>query len=413
MKHFTIRILYALLFLGNIGCKPIQAKQLKSPTRKCEQCSTCTPCAPGVFSKQGYVNVPDSTINGQFVPSVNIFTRIAGAYVPGKPTIVFLHCLECSGFTFVAQQQALSAAGYSTIALDLRGRGNSVPKTDPSTFAYTNQAMANDVHTVLVKLGIQGPIIMVGSVSGGYVVLKYFELFSTPSSSLYDPNRTLSKMSLINSGPGLTTVPDCAVLPGCTQDGSTCCITSTVCPFPCAGPSCCVCWPFPSVTCTGYDFFFIPTFSNIAGYTASACSFSESVFGEPCPADVVQAKLAFAEEFLKTTGPIQLNLYINALAEDLRPVIPTIDIPLLVVYGTISPTNSGASIYLHTNVPGSIIAQFDDIAEQPQITSVSKFNNLLLDFITDKPLASSIEFPFTGCDVTPLYKPSRPIPCTP
>lgn len=370
-------------------------------------CTTCNPCPASIPVVEGYIFVNAAVVNGQEVPAANIFARQQGKYVAGNPTIIFLHCLETNHRDFLCQQQYFSGLGYNTLAIDLRGRGDS-SKTDPLTFAYTNQAMANDLHSILVSLGWEGPFIIVGSVSGGYTALKYFQLFSVASSPLYDANRTVSHLALLNSGPGLTTVPDCAVLPTCNQDGSTCCITSGSCPFPCAGPNCCVCWQFPSVTCAAYNFFFIPTFTNPIGYLASSVNFAQSVFGESCTAQVALAKQAFSQAFMKTPAQVQLNLYINALAEDLRPMLTDINIPLLSVYGTLSPTNAGASIYLTANVPNSpqaILAEFQGIAEQPQITSITRFNQLLKDFIQGATLANSIVYPFTSCDVCPLYVP--------
>jgi pimeloyl-ACP methyl ester carboxylesterase len=322
-----------------------------------------------------------------------------------------IHYVEGTHRSFACQQQAFAAAGYCTLAIDMRGRGQSV-KTDPATFFYTNQALANDIHSVLVALNIEGPIIMVGAVSGGYPVIKYFELFSTPSSPLYDANRTLSHMIVINSGPGLTTVPDCAGLPGCVQDSTTCCVAGATCPFPCAGPNCCVCYDFGNVTCAGINFFFTPLFSTPAGYLSAACSFAISAMAEVnCSPQIDAARKAFTQDFLATTGDIQINLYKNSLAEDLRPVIPTINIPFLVVYGDLSPTIPGSSLYLAQNAPNATLALFQGASELPHVTMVSKFNTLMSEFITGASLATSITFPFTGCDVCPLFVPTRPINC--
>lgn len=372
-------------------------------------CSTCNQCPQTPIVRQGFVPVPAATVNGQAVPAANIYASLVGAYVPGKPTIVMIHYLEGSSRCFSCTQATFAQLGYSTLAIDMRGRGNST-QTDPSTFNYTNQALANDIHSVLVALGIQGPLIMIGSVSGGYPVLKYFELFSSVSSPLYDVLRTVSQMVLINSGPGLTTVPDCAGLAGCIYDGATCCVANNVCPFPCTGPDCCVCYDFGNVTCSAIDFFFVPLFSTTAGYASAACSFALSAMGEDCSPQIEIARNAFTEDFLKTTGDIQLNLYRNSLAEDLRSIIPTLNIPLFVMYGSISATIPGSSIYLAQNAPNSILALFEGVGELPQVTTMSTFNNLLLKFITGATLPSSMTIPL-ACDVCPTFAPTRPINC--
>lgn len=411
MKHlFFVRALLviSILLTNNMHTNTIQL----TPYRiHCPQpCSTCNQCPQGPLVREGFVPLAATVINDQVVPAANIFARLEGAYVPGKPVIVMIHYLEGSTRSFSCTQKAFAAAGYSTLALDMRGRGNST-KTDPSSFFYTNQALANDIHSVLVALGIQGPIIFVGAVSGGYPVLKYFELFSTPTSSLYDPLRTVSHMILINSGPGLTTVPDCAGLPGCIEDGTTCCVGGAVCPFPCVGPNCCICYEFGNVTCAGINFFFTPLFSTQAGYLSAACSFAVSAMGEDCSPQIEVARKAFTEDFLKTTGAIQINLYKNSLAEDLRAVIPTLNIPLLVVYGDISATIPGSSIYLSQNAPNAKLALFEGVGELPHVTMVSKFNKLMADFLNGVALPASTVIPFQGCDICPTFAPTHPINC--
>lgn len=406
------RLLHIGVAINLLLITTIHTVQLTPYRIQCPKpCSTCNQCPKGPFVQQGFIPLAATSINDQFVPAANIFARLEGAYVPGKPTIVMIHYLEGSLRSFSCTQKAFAAAGYCTLALDMRGRGNST-QTDPSTFFYTNQALANDIHGVLVALGIQGPLIFVGSVSGGYPVLKYWELFSTPTSPLYDSARTISHMILINSGPGLTTVPDCAALAGCVEDDSTCCVGGTACPFfPCTGPDCCLCYEFGNVNCSAIDFFFAPLFSTQAGYASAACSFAVSAMGEDCSPQIEVARNAFSEDFLKTTGNIQLNLYKNSLAEDLRAVIPTLNIPLLVVYGSISATIPGSSIYLSQNAPNAKLALFEGVGELPQVTMVSKFNKLMSDFIQGAPLPASTVFPFVACDICPTFIPTRPINC--
>lgn len=412
MKHlFLLRAAFVASMLLTTS---VYTTQLTPYRIHCPQpCNTCNQCPQSPLVQEGFVPLAETVINDQVVPGGNIFARLEGAYVPGRPTIVMIHYVEGTHRGFACQQKAFAAAGYSTLALDMRGRGKSV-KTDPATFFYTNQALANDIHSVLVALEIEGPIIMIGAVSGGYPVIKYFEMFSTPTSPYYDADRTLSHMVVINSGPGLTTVPDCAGLPGCVVDGTTCCVSGATCPFPCAGPNCCLCYEFGNVTCAGVNFFFTPQWSTPAGYFASACSFALSAMAEVgCEPQITIARKAFTEDFLATTGAIQINMYKNSLAEDLRPVIPTIDIPFLVVYSDLSPTIPGSSQYLAANAPNAILAFFEGASELPHITMVSKFNTLLNDFISGASLASSITLPFTGCDVCPLFVPTRPVNCPP
>lgn len=83
--------------------------------------------------QEGFVPLEATVVDGQEVPGANIFARMEGAYVPGRPTIVMIHYVEGTHRSFACQQHAFAALGFCTLALDMRGRGKST-KTDPATF---------------------------------------------------------------------------------------------------------------------------------------------------------------------------------------------------------------------------------------------------------------------------------------
>ena len=184
---------------------------------------------------------------------------------------------------------------------------------------------------------------------------------------------------------------------------------------------------FPSLTMDGAcglaDFWFLDPF----GYPSSACTFGQSVFSEKCNGEgqseaILQAQLAFAEDFNKTTPEIQISLYTTALAEDLRPVLPAFNaanIPTFIVIGTLSTgTPAGASEYLHANITNSTLVTFTFQSEQPQITDFVDFNNLFAEFLKTgftrgTSHIDSIIVNNPNCCVCPLYVPTGPAECPP
>ena len=130
----TLMLSMAFLGLANLGTAFAH-----------KQCDPCLQAPKAPCAREGYVFVPEAVIPGQFipggqpqtVPAGNFFYRQQGKCKAGRPTIVFLNYLEGSSRAFLCQQAAFSHC-YNTIAIDLRGRGNSV-KTVPiiRTFIIT------------------------------------------------------------------------------------------------------------------------------------------------------------------------------------------------------------------------------------------------------------------------------------
>ena len=337
-----------------------------------------------------------------------------------KPTIVFVHFLEGSHKDFICNQAVFSRE-YFTVSFDLRGSGDSsktlAAPAPGATFNYTNQALAYDMHTLLKNLGVTGPLIFVGAVSGGYVILKYLELYNNPESPLFDKCRLASKLIFISSGPGLNTVPDCAFSNPCNQDGVTCCIQPTSCQ-PCdtgtkvilsaPGANCCICWPFGTSTCTGLQGL-VPflTFD----FPGAACVFAEGAFAETCNAQVKLAREAFVQDFLKSNPNVFISLFFNAFAEDLRGVVKTIKIPTLITYGELPPVPAGNSFFLHDNIQGSNLVAFVNQGEVPNLTDWITWNKLALKFIKGCPLPDTLTIN-EPCCVCPCYVPTGPVPCT-
>jgi pimeloyl-ACP methyl ester carboxylesterase len=85
----------------------------------------------------------------------------------GKP-VVLIHSWPVSGAFWEKQVAALSAAGHRVITYDRRGFGKS---TRPAT-GYDFDTFADDLHTLITKLGLRD-VALVGSSMGGGEVARY------------------------------------------------------------------------------------------------------------------------------------------------------------------------------------------------------------------------------------------------
>jgi len=89
---------------------------------------------------------------------------------PSKPTIVFIHGLDSAKDTWSTVQADLQKDQYPSIALDLRGHGES-PLGDEEHF--TPDTLASDIRQALIKHGIPKPFVLCGHSMGGMVVMRY------------------------------------------------------------------------------------------------------------------------------------------------------------------------------------------------------------------------------------------------
>lgn len=86
-----------------------------------------------------------------------------------KPTVVLVHGLDSAKDTWATAASKLMAAGVPTLAIDLRGHGES-PLGPPSDFSA--EALAADVAASVRAHGIDTPIVLVGHSMGGRVVMR-------------------------------------------------------------------------------------------------------------------------------------------------------------------------------------------------------------------------------------------------
>jgi pimeloyl-ACP methyl ester carboxylesterase len=110
--------------------------------------------------------------------SVSSFSSSTAAVVPlassinrrAKPTVVLIHGLDSAKDTWSSASAKLIAAGVPTLAIDLRGHGES-PLGDVEDFSA--EALAADVEASVRAHGLDSrPIILVGHSMGGRVVMR-------------------------------------------------------------------------------------------------------------------------------------------------------------------------------------------------------------------------------------------------
>ncbi|MCE5294522.1 MAG: alpha/beta hydrolase [Chlamydiales bacterium] len=385
----------------------------------CSDGSDCKKvCVSRASVREGCIFVPERTemqLDGEcglepvLIPGANLYFREQGREHESGPTIVFVPPTGLTSDVWRCQQEELSKC-YRTIAVDLRGTGRS-DVTDPEAIAYTHQVFANDIYAMLNDpvLHVGSNVIMVGCELGGSIGIVYAASF---------PDE-ISKLVLVNSGPGLYFVNDCALDPACDQtipcgdDGSCCAINCGT-----------VCWPFPMITqndtyessnilqcCT-----FICSGENEEEFEAcyeqcvvdyNAWVFPRRYLNEPCQPKLANLQALCVQSFSAATisGVIE-NIIYNAWSQDLRPLLDQIDVPTLICIGTIDEAlPNGAGIYLNNNINHSKLAKFEDKGHLLQATAYKQFNKVLKTFVKNRHFPAFIDIPNKGCCVCPLIKP--------
>lgn len=400
----------------SIGCSDSSSKSCKDV------------CGSGARVHEGCVFVPERqeiVLDSETcepmqvtVPGANLYYRDMGKSKHGRPTIVFVHSLGATSDSWRCQQEQLSKC-FRTIAVDLRGNGRS-DVTDPESIQYTHELFANDIFMMLQDpaLNVSEKVIFVGNGIGGSIGI----VFATAYSDM------LCKLVIVNSGPGLYLVNDCAVSPYCDpqyacgeSEGSCCDFTG------CTS----LCWPYPSFTeqslqqqayalecgfynCynageEGFDDCLTQSFSNYFAW-----EFPVTILNEPCQPQLASLQAQSVMAITQTVfNEVLSNIIYNAWTQDLRPLLELIEVPTLICIGTLDlEVPNGAGIYLNNHIAHSKLVKFENKGHMPQATSYKKFNKVLKSFIEHKHFPEFLDVPDTGCCVCPLIKPLPFIPCS-
>jgi len=117
-----------------------------------------TSCAGACFSSVAYCH------------SKNIQLSHVAYSASRSPSVVLIHGLDSAKDTWSTFQEELHKRNIDSIALDLRGHGES-PMGNPEEFS--SPQLANDIRHTLDILDVQKPFILLGHSMGGKVVTQY------------------------------------------------------------------------------------------------------------------------------------------------------------------------------------------------------------------------------------------------
>jgi len=103
------------------------------------------------------------------------------AHTKAKGTILLIHGFPQTSYQFRHVMTPLAEAGYTVIAPDYRGAGNSSKPRD----GYEKSVIASDIHSLLTKqLGIKDKIHVVGHDIGGMIAHAYATRFADSTASV-------------------------------------------------------------------------------------------------------------------------------------------------------------------------------------------------------------------------------------
>lgn len=392
-----------LIFLFTVFC--FLAAEGHSSS-KCSRSNTCKPCSTlnkqKCKVKKGCVTIaarvqeffagfPVCSVELETVPQAKIYFRQQGKVNHKKPTIVFIHGFGETGDIWKCAQSELCDR-FCTVAMDLRGFGRSsktAAAPDSGGIHYTTRLNTRDIHELLSKLGITENIILVSHSLGSNTALRY---------AVDYPDQVV-KMVLVGALPFL--IPDCAVSPTCSSG----CLN----PFTC-DPT--FCYPF-GITTSGITGLEQPlTDCLIAGGDEKDClalwgKFLAPIwYNEPCQEKLQKAQAGLVSAVVSSTVSIINSAVSNGGTEDFSALLPSIQAPALICYGSIDIIiNPGNSFFIHDNLPNSILAEFVGKGHQLHVTDYKNFNRLVSEFIEACQMPDFIKVLDQGCCICPLTGP--------
>lgn len=246
-------------------------------------------------------------------------------------TILLVHGWMMNAEYWWQKNFEVLADSHRVVALDLRGHGLS-GKTDAG---HTLAQYARDVRKLIETLELND-VTLVGWSMGTAVLFEYFDQFGS---------YRLSRAVFVDQSPKLQYDDD---------------------------------WPHGSPgKFSGIDGIDIAT--NLTYNRPSiAKSFIESMFNEPPAADTIDEMYA---ETTKTPTSVAIEIFLDVVYADFRPVLSTIDVPVLLLYGErndIFPTDVGG--WLEDHLSETTLVRFDQSGHCPFWEEPEKFNQTVASF---------------------------------
>lgn len=236
------------------------------------------------------------------------------------------------------------AKSFTVYAWDARGHGVAGAPHDQQAGSPTVERMAHDLKQVVDRLALEAPL-LVGHSMGALTLWQYVALYGC---------RGLGGLCFIDQSPKLVTAAD---------------------------------WPLGIYG----DF---PESRNEAFLTALAADFPNTVLTLVADGNNPRAREQIAagspgirrlRERLGRLDPAPLITCWRSLADaDFRPVLPVIDVPCLLVYGTAS-NYYGVAVaeYVHHAIPGSVLHLYEGGDHSPHAGQRDRFAAELMVFARD------------------------------
>ncbi|MDF2704781.1 alpha/beta hydrolase [Nonomuraea muscovyensis] len=247
------------------------------------------------------------------------------------PAVLLIHGWTMNS-TFWGQNAGPLSETNRVITVDLRGHGLS-GKTDEG---HTLDQYARDVRDLLVHLGVRD-VCMVGWSMGTAVILAYVRQFGCD---------LMRSAAFVDQSPRFLDGED---------------------------------WDFPLMG--GYSTTDLAVFTQGMRYARPSVvkPFIAACFAETPPAEVVDAVYA---ETTKMATSAALSVWYDMAYADLRPVLPSLSVPTLLMYGTRSKIFPGRlDDWLAEQLPQAQVARFDNSGHAPFSEEPDRFNEILNVFL--------------------------------
>lgn len=259
-----------------------------------------------------------------FLNGSNIHYDLSGN--PAGPAVTFVHGFPFSLEMWKVQAGVAAAAGYRTLAYDVRGHGSS----DVGDGQYTLESHVGDLFALLDHLKIPKTAI-VGLSMGGYIALRALER---------EPGRFTASVLCDTKSEGDTDeakIRRAVSAMGVKKSGST---------------------------------------SYAAEYVKSMFT-KESFTSNPAAVELIRGIIA-------RTPPLSIAGTLIALAArtDTTASLASVRMPVLIVVGerdTVTPPSNAES--LHAKIPGSVLHVVPGAAHMSNLENAESFNAALLSFL--------------------------------
>lgn len=242
-------------------------------------------------------------------------------------TLLMIHGWTQTAETFRYNIPEL-AKKYHVVAVDLRGHGDS----DKPDHGYRLERLAKDIHDLIVGLDLKDVNIL-GWSMGCSIIWSYWDMFGS---------ERLSKIILVDEPAWLLKCPE-------NELGV---------------------WTYEELL------------ENCKAMRADKAAFTEALFDGMLTKKVTDEERAFlVAENMKMPAEYTATLAFTHWLGDWRDIIPTINIPTLLIAGKKSFIDWHADVWNHEQIPGSRLELFEDRGHLLFFEEPEHFNSVVADFV--------------------------------